>query len=234
MLAIPAAAVHPNGLEHAVLIVSGLRRAAQIEIEIVAHKQVELAVPVVVDPRAASAPAGPVQAYPGRLRDVAESAVSVIVVQGVLAPVGDEQVFVPVVVVIADRNTRRPARAHEPRPLSHIRECAVSIVVIQAVRGTPRSFPEACPAKQQNVQPTVVIVIEKRAPAAHRLDDVVLVAYAAVNRGCREAGPFRDVRKPSQKRDAGGFTARRGLHVSRGHPLRPQRRRAEQQRAATE
>jgi hypothetical protein len=52
---------------------------------------------------------GSIPADTGLPGDVAEGAVTVVVVKHVLTPISDEQVLKPVVIVIADANTGRPA-----------------------------------------------------------------------------------------------------------------------------
>src|SRR5580704_17885118 len=91
-------------------------------------------VAIVVNERAACVPADfgsrLVQArFVGYVR---ESSIAVIRVKRVLPVVGDEQVVVAVVVVIADAAGLAPSRAMlQPRPFGHIRKGAVAIVLEQ-------------------------------------------------------------------------------------------------------
>src|ERR1700692_4654368 len=103
--------VHLNAFERAICILTRLWRTALIEIEVIGDKQIELAIPVVVDPGAAGAPARPVQAQSGFPGYVGKSAVPVVVVEDVLAPVSDEEILKPVVIVIANTNSGRPTCA---------------------------------------------------------------------------------------------------------------------------
>ena len=155
-------AVHPHVPEHAVLVLSGLRRAVRIEIEVVGDEQVEPAVAVVVDPGAARAPMRPILADAGFLGHIGERAVPVVVVQHVLAPVGDEQVFEAVVVVVADADAVGPAGTNQPGLRRDIGESAVAIVLVEAVGGAFRSGFEARAAENEDVEPAVVIVVARR------------------------------------------------------------------------
>ena len=95
-------AVHVHVLERTVYILTRLWRTTLIEIEVVRNKQIELAIPVVVDPGAARAPTGPVRAQSGFPGYVGKSAVPIIVVEDVLAPVRDEQILKPIVIVVEE------------------------------------------------------------------------------------------------------------------------------------
>src|SRR5258707_12109568 len=88
----PGAAVHSDVLEHAVFVLAGLLRAANVEIEVIRHEQIELAVAVVIDPGAARAPAGAICSHACISGDIGKSAVPIVVIENVLAPAGDEPI----------------------------------------------------------------------------------------------------------------------------------------------
>src|SRR5271169_422926 len=90
-----------------------------------------MAVFVVVDPGAAGVPAcfGARLEEAGTLGDVGEGAVAVVVIENVLAVVGDEEVVEAVVVVVADAAGLSPAGADvEAGTFGYIGEGAVAIV----------------------------------------------------------------------------------------------------------
>src|SRR4029077_968081 len=180
-------------------------------------EEVKLAVAIIVQPGAAGSPMGSVRADTGLLCDIGEGAVTVIVVQHVLAPIGDKQVLKAVVVVIAHANAGRPTRAEQTGLGGHIGKSAVTIILVEAVGSSFGGGLESCPAEEENVEPAVVIVIEQGASAAHCLHDVFLLGDAAIDRWKMQPRRFRNVRKLGVKRKAGGFTSRRRLHASRGH-----------------
>src|SRR5260370_26680200 len=100
--------VHAHVLEHTVCILTRLRHTILIEIEVVRDNKIEPAIPVVVDPGAARAPARPVRAQSGFPGYVGKSGIPIVVVEDVLAPVSDEQILKSVVVVIANTNSGLP------------------------------------------------------------------------------------------------------------------------------
>ena len=86
------------------------RSGREVDIDIVGDEEVELAVAIVIDERAASVPAFAVSGDAGLLADVGEGAVAVVVIENVFAEVADEQIVVAVIVVVADADTLSPAR----------------------------------------------------------------------------------------------------------------------------
>src|SRR6266478_348515 len=126
----PGAAVHRDILEHAVFVLAGFLCAANVEIEVIRYEQIELAVAVVVDPSAARAPTGAICSHAGFFGDIRESAVPIVVIENVFAPVGDEQIVKAVVIVIADANSARPAGSKQPRLRGDVGECAVTVVLV--------------------------------------------------------------------------------------------------------
>ncbi len=126
----PGTAVHCDVLEHAVFVLAGFLRAANVKVQVVRHKQIELAVAVVIDPSAARAPTGAICSHAGFFGDIRESAVPIVVIENVFAPVGDEQIVKAVVIVIADADAARPAGSMQPRLGGHVGECAVAVVLV--------------------------------------------------------------------------------------------------------
>src|SRR5947209_3236531 len=66
------------------------------------------------------------------LRYVREGAIAVVAIERAVSPVADEQIFVPVIVVIPDADALAPTRASQSGLYSHVGECAVAIVLIEA------------------------------------------------------------------------------------------------------
>src|SRR5260370_14273898 len=214
--------VHLNVLEYAVCILTRLGRTTLVEIEVIGDKQIELAIPVVVDPGAARAPTRPVRAQSGFPGYVGESAVPIVVVEEVLAPVRDEQILKPIVIVVANTNSGRPTCAEQARFGGYVGEGAVPIILVEPVRRARRSSREARPAKDENIHPAIVIVVEECAATPHGFDDIVFAIDAAVNGGGVQAGRLRHIGESSYKRDAGRFSARCGLRSAGGNALRAQ------------
>ena len=92
------------------------RRGLQVHVDVVGDEEIELAVAIVIDEGAARAPARLLACDAGLLADVGEGAVAVVVVENVLAVVGDEQVVAAIVVVVADADALAPAASASARP----------------------------------------------------------------------------------------------------------------------
>ena len=164
----------------AIDVAAGLRNGFEVELEITGDEEVEVAVAIVIGEGAAGIPARNFLKQTSRLGDIGEGAVSIIAVEHVLAPIGDEQVFEAIVVVVAYAHRRRPAVAPEAGFLSYVRECAVAIVLVEPVSGV-RGVVEATAAGEEDVEPAIVIVIEERGAAADGFDNIGFVIVGAVD-----------------------------------------------------
>ena len=103
-------------------------------------------------------------------------------VEDVMSPVGDEQILETVVVVVTDTHSAGPARFEQPRFLGDVCECAVAVVLIEAIARTFGSVRQANSRRDKDVEPAIVVVVQKCTAAACHLDDVVLAVNAAVDR----------------------------------------------------
>src|SRR6266446_4306153 len=103
---------------------------------------------------------GSITANTGLPGDIGERTVAVVVVQHVLAPVGDEQVFKPVVVIVAHADTGRPTHAVQAGFFRHIGEGAIAVVLVESVGGAFWSPLESRPAEDENVEPAVIVIVE--------------------------------------------------------------------------
>ena len=95
---------------------SGHGRSLQVHVDVVGDEEIEFAVAIVVHKGAASAPAGSLSCDAGLLADIGEGAVSVVVVQNILAVVGDEQIVEAIVIVVADADALTPPDCGSARP----------------------------------------------------------------------------------------------------------------------
>ena len=91
------------------------RRGLEVHVDVVGDEEIELAVAIVVNEGAAGAPARFLAGDARLFADVGEGAVAVVVVENVLAVVGDEQVVEAVVVVVADADALSPAAVANAR-----------------------------------------------------------------------------------------------------------------------
>ena len=95
-------------------------------------------------------------------RDVSERAISIVPIQHVLTVVGYKQIHETIVVVITDAYPLSPTRAHEIGFCSHIRECAVTIVLVEVICWL-LAFWETIKSPavdDEYIQPAIIVVVE--------------------------------------------------------------------------
>ena len=98
-----------------------------------------MAVPVVIHKSASGTEACVGGKQAGLSGHVGKRSVAVVVIEAILAKVGNEKVFIAVIIEVAHANAVSPAGIHQSRFLRNIRECAVAIVPIQAVARSCRN-----------------------------------------------------------------------------------------------
>src|SRR5581483_3362210 len=136
-----------------------------------------MTVAVVIEERASGIPTFQASVCPrsdsGFFGDIGKCSVAVVVIKGAIAPVGDKQVVVTVVIVIAYANALPPAGARKTGLDSDIRKSTVSIVLVESICGL-LAFRilrvETGTVHEKDVEPTVVVVIEEGGAAAGGLE----------------------------------------------------------------
>src|SRR5581483_5311906 len=105
------------------------------EIGVTAHVEVEPAIPVIVKEGCAGVElAAKVRARDPRLGShIRERAVAIVVVKHVAAVLGDVQVGIAIVIVVAPDAAQTVRRAWNPRLIGHIGERPVAIVAVQSI-----------------------------------------------------------------------------------------------------
>ncbi len=186
------------------LVPAGLHVARDVEVEI--------AVGVGVEERAARAPAGGRDT--GRRRHVLEGAVALVAKEEVGAPVRDVEVERAVAVVVARADAVAPCGRVEPRLLRDVLELQPAEVPVEdvAVRHALAALRELRGRHEVDVEPPVAVVVEEGDTTASRLEDVILRRSSAV--GLR--------REPARLLEECGRRSR-GRVVGRGHGRRPHR-----------
>src|SRR5207248_2847165 len=157
-----------------------------IELDVIADKEIETAVAVVVQPRTSGAPADLFVVDAGFSRDIGEGAVAAVVKKDVVSPEAAKQIVPPIVVVIADAHARLPAGAGQAGPFCDVGEGSVAIVLVKMRGGGFAGWPvgiDAGSVGEIDVEPAVVVIIEKSQSAALRFDDVFFVIGAAPDIG---------------------------------------------------
>src|SRR5215472_5796905 len=137
----PARATHyGQPLPLAVARLAGSGYFLEVDLNVMAHKQIEVAVAIVVNPRAARAPAYAILVQAGFLSHIRERAVAIVVKQHAVAPVADEEVVPAVVVVVPHAHAGQPA-AHPQAGLGgYVGKRAIAVILVKVGRwGSARS-----------------------------------------------------------------------------------------------
>ena len=162
--------------------------------EVVGHEEVEVAVAVVVEKRAAGTPSRPAHRQAGGAAAILEPAVTAIAVQPVGAEGRDMDIDGAVVVVVAGADRRRPRRPAESGTLRDVGEGAVAPIAVHPRRRfatghggivVTRAVGQARASEDDGIHPPVVVQIDPRDAGAVGLDDEALAIDAAVDRGVR-------------------------------------------------
>src|SRR4029077_11819953 len=108
----------------------------------------------------------------------------IVTVEDVLSPVGDEQIVEAVIVVVAHADATGPAGFQQSGALGNISESSIAVVLEQPIACAGWGVGEAGAGQQKDVEPAVIVEIEKRAAAAQSFDNIFLVIAFAVHRDC--------------------------------------------------
>src|SRR2546430_8106745 len=99
----------------------------QIKLQVTWNKQIEQPIVVIITPGRSGRPSP--QCYPGLLGDVGESAVVVVVIQAVLAVVGDVDVRPIIVIIVRHGHTKSPTLVRNAGLFGDLAKSAVMVVV---------------------------------------------------------------------------------------------------------
>jgi hypothetical protein len=136
--------------------------------------------------------------FPGH---IGEGAIAVVAIEAILAVIGEKEILEAVVVVVPNANALRPSDIDQARLDGDIRECAVAVVLVEAIGGAGWGVLKSPAAEDEDVHPSVVVVVEEGAAGCHGLDDigeaVLLAAYSRLS----QAGSLCAT---STKREKGG------------------------------
>src|ERR1019366_9227381 len=150
----------------------------EIEDQVIGDKKIQVPVAVVVEERSPGTPANFRIEQPRFFRDVAKRSIAHVAVKLVLAIVGAEEIFKAVVVVVPDRDGVGPSHRLQSRLFGDIGEGAVSIVLVEPVGGSSRGSVNTRAAEQEDIDPAIVVVVEKCAAAPVSFKDVLIVIDA--------------------------------------------------------
>ncbi len=146
--------------------------AIEVVLDVAGNEEIEQTVVIIVAPGGAGGPAAESDA--GFFGEVCKRAVAIVVIETVLAVVGDVDVRPAVVVVVRGGNAEAPTLVGDAGFLGNVSERAVVIVVEEhcARRGfLPFHRGGGGTVEKIDVQPAVVVVIEKRDAGAGCVED---------------------------------------------------------------
>ena len=126
----------------------------------------------------------------------------VVVIQTVLAVVGDVDVRPPVVVIITDSRAESPALVAYSRLVGHVAKCAVVIIVKQHGSGRGLvSFEcrDGRTIQKIDIEPAVVVIVEQGNAGARSFDDRFFFWSSGTMVKFIEAGEFRYVLKDDRR-----------------------------------
>src|SRR5262245_45582796 len=106
----------------------------------------------------------------GPTRDIGKSSIPVVAVEHVPSKVSHKQVKMPVIVVVTNADTLAPAMTHQARSFRDIGEGAIMIISVKAIRWFLPfgELTESPTVDQENIQPSIVVVIEKSNSTSRR------------------------------------------------------------------
>ena len=203
------------------LVVAAEDVAGERKLHEAAQEQIELAVVVVVEPHRARRPSWRRQA--GLVGDVREGAVAVVAIQRAAPVRGDENVGVAVVVVVGHRTAHAELfAAADAGRVGDVREGAIAVVAIQRVLQRRGRLVEVAGAAvhHENVDPAVVVEVEKRHPGAHRFRQIAVRRHRVLVHPADAAGRGRNL---LEERGRGSQTGAPGANPRRrGEPCEPE------------
>src|SRR6266487_1719194 len=169
-----------NAFPHARRPLTGRGRGCEIEINVIGDHQIQQPVAIVVNKRTTCAPDFSRTSNSGSFSHFFERAV-LVVIKAVLPVIGDIKVFPSVVVVVAEAHSLSPACGAQTRLRSYVTKGSVVIVAIQMADGgfARGKAGQRGSIYQENIRPSVVVVVEDRYAGSGSFDDVFLGIDAA-------------------------------------------------------
>src|ERR1700688_16841 len=164
-----------------------------------------MSVTVVVHPGTAGVPAGlgPRLEQAGALGDVQESSVTVVAIEGILSVVGNEQIVVAIVVIVADATGLPPTGAKfQAGPFGDVGERAIAIIFKQMTMRllTFSETFESPTIYKKDVQPAIVVIVIKSEAAAGGFEKIFIFFHTAVDSFDIKARTFDDIHKADTQR----------------------------------
>src|ERR1700691_6235912 len=163
------------------------RFVIEIPLQVVDHYEIEQPIIIHVHPGCGDGPEWAVLGVrlvqTGFGGYVAEGSVPVVVIERVPINPGDKNVFVAVIVVVADRYADVEACSRETRLFCHVREVSMPVIFEKAVvvlRGVFAKRAQIRPVGEENVELAVVVVVEQGDASGHGFWRMALGRFIAV------------------------------------------------------
>jgi hypothetical protein len=155
--------------------------------DVIGDKEIEIAILVEIGKRAPSTPERRTHARCGG--DIGERAVAAIVVQHVRPEARDVQIDPAIVVVVAGAGTHSVPALADTGATGHVLERSIAAVVKQAMLRLPgdRWIGDRSTIDEKEIDPAIVVVVEKQTSRPHRFDQEFL-CRCAVDVLKRDAG----------------------------------------------
>src|SRR5229473_2115176 len=167
----------------AIWVLSWHRCVLEREAHVIGNEQIKIPIPVVVKETASRSPAWLIVPKAGTLGHVGKRSIAVVSIETVLPEVGTKNILESVVVVVADANAGRPAGCLQASLLRDVGERSVAIVLVQAIGGTRLIARQAGTRQQENIHPTVVVVVDESTTTTGRFQNIFLAVHAAIDHG---------------------------------------------------
>src|SRR5579863_1634565 len=163
------------------------RLVFSIPLQIINDDQVEQAIVVYVDPRRGHRPQRAIfgigLAQSGFRGDVGKRAVAIVVVKSVAVDAGDEDVFVAIVVVVANGHANVVASARQSGFFGDVGEVAVAVVFEETVGVFWRILVERFDVgsvSKEDVEFAVIVVIKNGHPAGHGFGRMAFRSFVGI------------------------------------------------------
>src|SRR5258708_106822 len=152
-----------------------LRQIIHVEIHIIGHEEIELAIVVIIDEGRAGRPTRIADAR--FLSNVGEGAVAVVSEQMVWPQAGHIDVVKAIVIVVTNGDPHSPADVGETGLVCNISKSPVAVVVIESAAGLATRLHQVHRQRvnKKDIEVAVVVIIKERHTATHGFDDVLLL-----------------------------------------------------------
>ena len=177
-----------------------MRSAGGVKLNVVGNNQVQKTIPIEVQKRTSCAPTRLRRRQSSGLSLIAKGPVPLIPIEDILSPLGDEDIYVPVVVDVTCAYSLPPAGMRQPCLAGDIFKLQATKVAIEQRRWCGSALLETIAVDKENIRQSIVVVVEDRDPVSGGLNDVLFVLFCAGDIDTRQAGLRGNVFIPHRRR----------------------------------